>query len=518
MQAGMSGEKVGVLYTHVVDTPLPDFKSLRCPIWSSRHGVKTGSACAHVYGLSFFEVLIKSYTMRMCFALSLYSYYDVSYPSTHTNTNTHTHTHPHHPPYLLVSFPISQMWGKCRRSQGGVCVPQGPLFLLNCRETPHVQKTQAHTYTHTHTNKVNTMAQLVHPCCECLNLCLTNLLEFYHAVANFQTGLEKWLCFVCHLKCLVLTCVSMRRIFPTVDCFIIAPASLFTPELGRRILSFSFFFLSVFFSTIQQTLYQQHRQTLEWTLSAGSFPHCGHCSPPMDNGFPAQGGMLEMSVRKRAEQDGVSVGPLCSLSANLVKTTLGQQTRMHTPSLPHSTCLAYLLMRGCITILFVVWKFKWLSYMLCNNVHIPKSAYNPCYIHNCFINKNIYKHPLSVCVFLSDDRGEAMSGPSPGWQEAGAPCTGDSLLLSTSPLLLFVLFLPPLSLQTLISSRRGRSDVWRPAGLTYCWPREIWSAVGDFALSWCSPDLSTITPTHTYTHTHTQECACKGPSPNLLSL
>lgn len=101
------------------------------------------------------------------------------------------------------------------------------------------------------------------------------------------------------------------------------------------------FFFSVFFSTIQQALYQQHRQTLEWTLSAGSFPHCGHCSPPMDNGFPAQGGMLEMSVRKRAEQDVVSVGPLCSFSANLVKTTLGQQTRMHTPSLPHSTCLSY---------------------------------------------------------------------------------------------------------------------------------------------------------------------------------
>lgn len=135
--------------------------------------------------------------------------------------------------------------------------------------------------------------------------------------------------------------VCMRRIFPTVDRFIIAPASLFTPELGRWILSFSFFFFSVFFSTIQQALYQQHRQTLEWTLSAGSFPHCGHCSPPMDNGFPAQGGMLEMSVRKRAEQDVVSVGPLCSFSANLVKTTLGQQTRMHTPSLPHSTCLSY---------------------------------------------------------------------------------------------------------------------------------------------------------------------------------
>lgn len=43
----------------------------------------------------------------------------------------------------------------------------------------------------------------------------------------------------------------------------------------------------------------------------------------MDNGFPAQEGMPEMSVRKRAVQGVVSVGPLCVVSsANLVKTPL----------------------------------------------------------------------------------------------------------------------------------------------------------------------------------------------------
>lgn len=159
----------------------------------------------------------------MFFALSLYSFYNVSYPSTHTHTNTHTHTHTTSP-FPLVSFSISQMWGKRRRSQGGVCVPQGPLFLLNCRETPHVQKTPAHTYTHT--NKVNNFAQLVHPCSECSNLCLANLLEFCHAVANFQTGLEKWLCFVCHVKCVVWTCVYAANIshswpFHHCTCFIV---------------------------------------------------------------------------------------------------------------------------------------------------------------------------------------------------------------------------------------------------------------------------------------------------------
>lgn len=45
----------------------------------------------------------------------------------------------------------------------------------------------------------------------------------------------------------------------------------------------------------------------------------------MDNGFPAQVGMLKMSVRKRAEQD--CIGPLCS-SANLVKASLGQQAHI----------------------------------------------------------------------------------------------------------------------------------------------------------------------------------------------
>lgn len=40
-------------------------------------------------------------------------------------------------------------------------------------------------------------------------------------------------------------------------------------------------------------------------------------------------------------------------------------------------------------------------------------------------------------LFFSDDRGEAMSSPSPGWQETGAPCTGKSLFVPPSFLLFF---------------------------------------------------------------------------------
>lgn len=76
----------------------------------------------------------------------------------------------------------------------------------------------------------------------------------------------------------------------------------------------------------------------------------------------------------------------------------------------------------------------------------------------------------------------------------------------------FFSFLPlSLSLLTLISLERERSDVWCPEGLSYCWPGEIWSAVGDFVLSWCSPDLSI--QTHIKKSTYTS-----GPSPHLLSL
>lgn len=87
-----------------------------------------------------------------------------------------------------------------------------------------------------------------------------------------------------------------------------------------------------------------------------------------------------------------------------------------------------------------------------------------------------------------------MSGPSPGRQEAGAPCTGESLVLL--PSLSFFSFCPS-SLQTFTCLKRRRSDVWCPKGIDYCWPREIWSVVGDFALSWCSPDLSPHTDTYT---------------------
>lgn len=148
-------------------------------------------------------------------------------------------------------------------------------------------------------------------------------------------------------------------------------------------------------------------------------------------------------------------------------------------------------MWGCITLLFVIWRFELFAlYDWRQWRPVQKSAFDR------FINKHINKHLFSVCLFFSDDRGEAMSGPPPGRQEAGAPCTGESLLLPPSRC--FVSFFPlSLSLQTLISLERERSDVWCPEGLSYCWLREIWSAVGDFALSWCSPDLSTHTKTHT---------------------
>lgn len=82
---------------------------------------------------------------------------------------------------------------------------------------------------------------------------------------------------------------------------------------------------------------------------------------------------------------------------------------------------------------------------------------------NRFIKKHINKHPLSFCLF-SDDRGEAMSSPSPGWQEAGAPCTGEPLFIPPT-FSLFLPFPPPLSLHTLNSLEWGRSDVWHAEGL-----------------------------------------------------
>lgn len=67
--------------------------------------------------------------------------------------------------------------------------------------------------------------------------------------------------------------------FLTVSYIIIAPASVFMPELG---------------SSIQQTLYQQHKRPSEH--SAGRQPH-PLLSLKYTNGlFPAQRGMLEMSV------------------------------------------------------------------------------------------------------------------------------------------------------------------------------------------------------------------------------
>lgn len=69
--------------------------------------------------------------------------------------------------------------------------------------------------------------------------------------ADCQTDLGKWL----GTLCLTKLCVCGAD-FQQLTGFIIAPASVFTPELGRRILSF-------FCCSVYQSLYQQHRQTLE---------------------------------------------------------------------------------------------------------------------------------------------------------------------------------------------------------------------------------------------------------------
>lgn len=74
---------------------------------------------------------------------------------------------PPFPPDLLPHLPdVREVW----EEPGGVCVPQGPLFLLNCRETPHVLK---NTSTHTHTlHAENTLAALLHIFLKCLTLFL----------------------------------------------------------------------------------------------------------------------------------------------------------------------------------------------------------------------------------------------------------------------------------------------------------------------------------------------------------
>lgn len=118
-------------------------------------------------------IFIKCLTMRM--SLSFLS--NISYSSTPPTD---------HPPY-----PTSQMWGKCGRSQWNVCVPQGPGFLLNCEESPHVLKTAGHTCTQTCTNILNTLAQ-----CICLKMSefLKYLFLSCSGKLSDQFGDMAWLC------------------------------------------------------------------------------------------------------------------------------------------------------------------------------------------------------------------------------------------------------------------------------------------------------------------------------------
>lgn len=76
---------------------------------------------------------------------------------------TPLHSSPPFPPELLLHLPdVREVW----EEPGGICVPQGPLFLLNCRETPHVLK---NTSTHTNIHYMqNTLAALLHLFLKCL--------------------------------------------------------------------------------------------------------------------------------------------------------------------------------------------------------------------------------------------------------------------------------------------------------------------------------------------------------------
>lgn len=163
--------------------------------------LQTGYSCAHVCGIDVLEgILNKCLTVTM----SLPFLPTPSFPTCLTPPHTTTPF----PPDLLPHLPdVREMW----EEPGGVCVPQGPLFLLNCRETPHVLKnTSTHTHTHISCGKYS----------GCVITSFLEMFDFIPAVsvqtsvtgyiclnfmqlADFQIGLEKWLGFVCHLKCMV---------------------------------------------------------------------------------------------------------------------------------------------------------------------------------------------------------------------------------------------------------------------------------------------------------------------------
>lgn len=179
-----------------------------------------------------------------------------------------------------------------------------------------------------------------------------------------------------------------------------------------------------------------------------------------------------MSLRRTAAQDVVFVGLLRVASLeNLVKTSL---RCLQSEKLQHTT--------------------SW-----------------PCWHGVVFESDLLTTIPFPFFLFSVDDRGAAMPSPSPGRQEAGAPCTGEPLFLG---LLLFLPLSSYPSLCKLFSLKWARNDVWCPKRPDLCWLREIRSAVGDFAFSWRSPDP----PINTHSTTsHTPVCSCR-PCPDLISM
>lgn len=88
--------------------------------------LQTGYACARVYGIQRYKTISMVASMGMSLPLSLDSFF--------SNIFSLSFSPPHLPD-------VREVW----EEPGGVCVLQSPSFLLNCRETPHVLKTPAHT-------------------------------------------------------------------------------------------------------------------------------------------------------------------------------------------------------------------------------------------------------------------------------------------------------------------------------------------------------------------------------------
>lgn len=126
--------------------------------------------------------------------------------------------------FLQASTPAPKSY-RHKGSVGQFRWCQGPLFLFKCIKHPRV-------YAHPHIKSADSSALL-----SILNLChmvawlSCNDWGIRQVLTNVSVIRNKW----------SNVCKECR--FAAVDCFIIAPASVFMPEHGPRILSFFFFLL-----------------------------------------------------------------------------------------------------------------------------------------------------------------------------------------------------------------------------------------------------------------------------------